>query len=418
MEEALTPGRRIGDRYKLESEFGTDDASSVWRCHDERLERQVTVRMFDSALDADHLQHQAGIAASLTHPRVVRMFDTGFDGDNFFTVSEMLPASLAWNKTPLDIPDAIDLGAEVAEALAYAHERGVNHGDLRAEYVLLSEQGAKVAGFALSGPALQGDPCSPSDDLKALGVLVSQIVDTRSKSAIDDHGLSRVVAGLRAGSYSSADRVVSDLRALHPQPSAKKSRRPSMIAVWTVAVTVLVIAGVVAATRLGARAPAKPTPTPAPEISGTPLKIASVADFDPLGDGSEGRKTVAKIYDGDPRTFWSTERYSQSADFSGLKAGAGVILDLGKSELVGGAQIQSIRPGCSFELRHAARRESKAEAWTTVSQTADAAGTTTVEIPATRSRWWLLWVTKLTTGVPGGDRAYACGISEIALYAP
>ena len=68
---------------------------------DERLDRSVALRIFEGNVDKKALTKRAGIAASLTHPRVVRVFDTGQEGDSFFTVSELLPASLQTVRLPL-----------------------------------------------------------------------------------------------------------------------------------------------------------------------------------------------------------------------------------------------------------------------------------------------------------------------------
>jgi hypothetical protein len=146
--------------------------------------------------------------------------------------------------------------------------------------------------------------------------------------------------------------------------------------------------------------------------------VASYADFDPGGDGRERRSAVPRIADGDPRTFWATESYSGGPDFSGLKEGVGVLVDLGSAQLVGRAQVLLIQPGCSFEVRHAERREGRAEDWTSVAAQQEAPQTTVLEFPATRARWWLLWITQLVQGVPGSGRSWACGVSEVALYPP
>ena len=64
-----------------------------------------------------------------------------------------------------------------------------------------------------------------------------------------------------------------------------------------------------------------------------PLAIAAVSDYDPLGDGAERPEDLDLILDGDSETFWSSEGY-RSSEFSGLKSGLGVILDLGESAAV------------------------------------------------------------------------------------
>lgn len=66
---------------------------------------------------------------------------------------------------------------------------------------------------------------------------------------------------------------------------------------------------------------------------GTPLTFVAAVDFDPLGDGAENPEDLPAILDGDESTSWSSEGY-RNASFSGLKAGVGVVLDLGQSSTI------------------------------------------------------------------------------------
>ncbi|HVL80355.1 MAG TPA: serine/threonine-protein kinase [Actinomycetota bacterium] len=425
MFEHLAPGHLIGGRYRLERQLGSDERSAVWRATDRRLERQVAVRVFDPELDRELLQRQAGIAASLTHPRVVRLFDSGYDAGHFFVVTELVPAPLAWAGLPLSPEDAIAVGMGVGEALVYAHERGVAHGNLHPGNVMMSEQGAKVSEFGLTGPALQGRTTHPSADLRALGSLLYRALTGRDPGTpgerplpAEPRGLSRIVDGLVAGEYQTAERACRDLDALRPTPPEPERGRRKLLLASVAVGAVLLAAAAVAATRLGERAPSgEPTEQPV-GVQGEPYRPASLSDFDPLGDGRERRSAVPFIADGDPRTFWATERYSGGPTFSGLKDGVGVVIDLGSPQLVGRSQVVLVQPGCSFEIRHAPRREGRADRWTTVAVQAQAAQASVVEFPATRDRWWLLWITQLVQGVPGSERSWACGVSEVALYPP
>jgi hypothetical protein len=171
-------------------------------------------------------------------------------------------------------------------------------------------------------------------------------------------------------------------------------------------------------TRLGERGEPPPSATEAPAVVGTPLRIASVADFDPQGDGREGRATVAKISDGDRQTFWATERYRDDPKFSGLKGGVGVIIDLDSPKTVGRSQVFLAAPGCSFELRFSPVRARDVDDWRVATRVSRAGSRATTRFGAATSRWWLIWVTELTQGVPGARDAYACGIAEAELYPP
>lgn len=407
----LAPGVHVGDRYRLEAELGGDEGDQVWRAFDERLERQVAVRVYGPDADVDRLAEQAGVAASLTHPRVVRLFDTGYHGTRFYTVSELLPGSLAWARLPLEGEEALDLAIHVCEALGYAHERGVAHGNLHAGNVLLSEQGAKVADFGLAT-----DDASVGGDLEALAGLVREATRPRDGRPGTAPEVSEIVYRLRSGRYSSSRAVLADLTRLRAVEQAPTNRR-SRVLVGGAAV-LLVAAAVFAATRLGTPPASSPAATEPPRITGTPYDIGTVADFDPLGDGREGRSTVANVYDGDRQTFWSTERYSGGADFSGLKPGVGVILDLGSPRTVGQAQVFFAAAGCSFEIRHSDVRARSVDDWTPAARVDEAGRTGAVVFEPSTSRWWLVWITRLTEGVPGTRGGYACGVTEALLYPP
>ncbi|HVE92645.1 MAG TPA: protein kinase [Actinomycetota bacterium] len=411
MPATVAPGSLIGGRYKVEANLGSSDRSSVWRALDERLQRQVAIRVFAQVDDAQDLQHQIGVAASLTHPRVVRVFDTGYDSGNFYTVSELLPGSLAWAALPLSTSEALSVGADVAEALRYAHSRGVVHGNLHEGNVLLSEQGAKVGDFwvvAGSGPS------GPARDLVALGSLIKRLAPPE----LPDPGnreLARIAGKLEAGAYPDAESALSDLRSIRPsQPRSVPKRSAVPVIVAGIALLGLLVAG---ATRLGARS----TPTPAPSEShfaGDPHRIVRVEDFDPMGnDGREGRRSVARITDGDTATFWATERYS-SAGFSGLKRGVGVIVDLGQAREVGRAKLLMGVEGCAVELRRSEGRARTIDGWDTVASVGSAGRTTSVDVRPSTSRWWLVWITRLGRTPGGRGRSYSCAVSEVGLYPP
>src|SRR5918996_5004595 len=190
----LARGQRVGERYRLERELGRGQASVTWEATDERLDRSVAVRVFEAGIDAKVLMKRAGLAASLTHPRVVRVFDTGQEGGRFFTVSELLPASLRSVRLPLAPHQSLATAIDVVEAVRYAHERGVIHGNLHEGNVLLSESGAKVGDFSLSAPQGQTDR---ADDLRDLGSVLRRAAGSPDGGA--PPGLAQVIEGLAGG---------------------------------------------------------------------------------------------------------------------------------------------------------------------------------------------------------------------------
>src|SRR5207249_3089945 len=142
-------------------------------------------------------------------------------------------------------------------------------------------------------------------------------------------------------------------------------QQPSGRRIWpVVVVAALIVVVAFGATRLGHRGTG-PNFVQGGRIQGKPLHVASVIDFDPLGDKSEGHSTVTKIDDGQATTFWETEMYKSSATFNGLKQGVGVIFDMGKSVAVGKAQVLFVGAPCSFELRFSDDRNAPVGEWPT-----------------------------------------------------
>jgi hypothetical protein len=138
--------RLLAGRYELQEQLG----SSTWRATDTELGRDVLVRI-GGAVDA---------AAALSHPGIVRVFDQGEEAGERFAVLEYVPGGSLAERGGLTAAAA----AEVAAALAYAHEQGVVHGALDANAILLDAEGrAKLTGFRGEG--------DPAADLAALDAL-------------------------------------------------------------------------------------------------------------------------------------------------------------------------------------------------------------------------------------------------------
>lgn len=419
MARSLASGHKAAGRYRLESPLGTGVSRSVWRATDETLERQVAVRYFDAGLDRTLLMEHAAIAASLTHPRVVRIFDSGFDDGRFFTVCELLPGSLAWARLPLAPDDAVRLGAEVAEALAYAHARSVAHGALHAGNVLMGEQGAKVADFAMSSSVFDAQPrkATTRDDLVQLGNLLYEVLTGRGRGGSsfrplpdEPRGLAAVVSGLREGRYHDARRALADLRAFLPLAGEESARRRGSA---LLAAAVVTIAAVAAAGLLLLRREGGVGEPVSPDVA---YRVVRVADYDPLGDGRESAASVDRAIDGNLQTYWRTERYRSGPNFSGNKPGVGLIVDLGVPRAVGRVRVVLAVRGCSYEIRTAPSRAGDLRAWRVVAQQSSARATTDTPVRSDESRWWLLWITRLTRGVPGAGSAYACAVSDVLLY--
>ena len=129
----------------------------VYRAFDTRLQRPVAIKLIQSTdeLNVDRLLlNEARAASALNHPNICTVHEVGEHGDRSFIVMEYVdgrPLSDVIAEGPKPPALALELAAQVARALAHAHDRNVVHGDLKAANVLISEAGRiKVVDFGLA----------------------------------------------------------------------------------------------------------------------------------------------------------------------------------------------------------------------------------------------------------------------------
>ncbi|HEX6513325.1 MAG TPA: PASTA domain-containing protein [Chloroflexota bacterium] len=160
-------GELLAQRYRLERELGHGKRGAVYRAHDERLGRDVAIKMLPGRAAAG--EHPG--AATLSHPGIVRMFDAGTWQDGSFIVMELVAGGTLAERGPLPPSEAVRLVAALADALDYARERGLAPDHLEPRDVLLTDEDQPKLLLGQARQAL-GDP---RDDVRALGGL---LVDT------------------------------------------------------------------------------------------------------------------------------------------------------------------------------------------------------------------------------------------------
>jgi eukaryotic-like serine/threonine-protein kinase len=161
-------GRRLQDRYVLEEPLDSGGMAEVWRARDEVLGgRPVAVKILHDNLARDpgfleRFRMEAVAAARLSHPAVVRVFDTGVDGEVCFIVMELFEgqnlAEILEDRGHLDPPEAASIAQSILDALHHAHAQGVVHRDVKPANVLIGPGGAvKVTDFGIAKAAFAGD---------------------------------------------------------------------------------------------------------------------------------------------------------------------------------------------------------------------------------------------------------------------
>jgi eukaryotic-like serine/threonine-protein kinase len=153
-------GQLIANRYLVISLVASGGMASVYLANDQVLERKVALKVIHPHLAkdksfVDKFQREAKMAAQLSHPNLVNVFDQGADGDVIFLVMEYVPGITlrdAMNDFgALDSKKALEIIEPLTEALAAAHSAGILHRDLKPENVFLSDGGkVKLGDFGLA----------------------------------------------------------------------------------------------------------------------------------------------------------------------------------------------------------------------------------------------------------------------------
>jgi eukaryotic-like serine/threonine-protein kinase len=237
------------DRYVLIERIGQGATGVVWLAHDEKLERDVAVKVLRPSVASDAEQRQrfareARLLAQLSNDHIVRVFDYVDDGEQAFLVMENVDGVDLGRATaaarPLPVDEAAAYLAPVAQALAYAHRKGVVHRDLTPANVLIERRTGRVVttdfGMARlarsSGSTLtatgtligtpeywspeqaRGRPTDVATDMYALGCMLFLLLTGRLPFEGDDRlavGLRRAheaAPSLRAGRRDAPARVV------------------------------------------------------------------------------------------------------------------------------------------------------------------------------------------------------------------
>ena len=142
------------DRYRLERMLGAGGFGVVWLAHDERLERDVAVKVIPRDHDGagvTRAEREARAAARLNHPGVVALYELDHDEHSTYLVSELVRgrtfAELS-HAGALSDSDVARIGIALCDALDHAHERGVIHRDVKPQNVMVLAEPDAGAGFA------------------------------------------------------------------------------------------------------------------------------------------------------------------------------------------------------------------------------------------------------------------------------
>jgi len=199
----------IDGRYVLGESLGSGGMGEVYLAHDGVLERNVALKVLRSQYVGDEefaerFRREARSAASLSHPNIVQVYDRGEteDGTSYIAMEYVPGGTLQeqiGRRAPFRDREAAGVGAQIADALEAAHERGVIHRDIKPQNVLVTALGnLKVTDFGIARAASSvtssasgaifgtagyispeqalGEPVGPASDLYSLGVILYEML--------------------------------------------------------------------------------------------------------------------------------------------------------------------------------------------------------------------------------------------------
>jgi serine/threonine-protein kinase len=460
----MVVGEKVAERYELEELVGHGGMSSVYKAHDSLLERYVALKVLHEQYNEDdefveRFKREARSVAQLQHPNIVTVIDRGEEEGRQYIVFEYIDGEnlkeLVVRKGRLDVRDALEIAVEVARGLAFAHEHGLVHRDVKPQNVLLNGDGrAKVTDFGIArsrdvehsvtqtGTVLgtsnyiapeqaSGQPVDAQTDVYSLGVVLYELLTGElpfpgeNFVAVAMKHVHEPPPNLLEKRRDLPLRVAAAIdRALEKDPEHRFTTMDAFAAELEACLAELergggsVTAVIPAAQRLGThRGRKRVSPWPAliglagvlaiaavvvglltfrhkdnsPVPVGAQVSIAGGTAYDPFGDGAEHDGDASKATDGTFDTYWSTESYH--SPLQDIKQGVGLVLDAHSPVELSRITVQTDTPGYTAQIR-ATNTEGSLPA--PISDTKVVGGTTSFDIQqSSPKRFYVIWITKL-----------------------
>ena len=151
-------GEALSDRYRIERELGQGGMATVYLAQDLKHDRKVALKVLKpelaAVLGADRFVVEIKTTASLQHPHILPLFDSGTADGFLYYVMPFIEGETLRDKlnreTQLGVDEAVRIAREVADALAYAHGKGVIHRDIKPENILIQNGRPMVADFGIA----------------------------------------------------------------------------------------------------------------------------------------------------------------------------------------------------------------------------------------------------------------------------
>ena len=154
----MVPGSRLGP-YEVVARIGAGGMGEVWRARDERLGRDVAIKVLPAELASDpervkRFEKEARATGTLNHPNILAIHDVGVHEGSPYLVEELLEGQTlreVLRSGPLPARRAVEVAVQVAHGLAAAHGKGIIHRDLKPENLFIAAEGhVKILDFGLA----------------------------------------------------------------------------------------------------------------------------------------------------------------------------------------------------------------------------------------------------------------------------
>jgi len=184
----------LGGRYRIEREIGRGGMARVFLAHDDKHARDVAVKVirpeFAASLGRERFLREISIAARLRHPNIVPLYDSGdADGVLYFVMPYEAGPSLRTRLgrgDPVPLNECVSVLRDVARALAYAHEQGLVHRDVKPDNVMLSGGAAVVTDFGIAKAVSVAQNAGASSTLTQSGAGIGTPAYMAPEQAVGD----------------------------------------------------------------------------------------------------------------------------------------------------------------------------------------------------------------------------------------
>ena len=242
-------GEVIAGRYRLLSRLGGGASAYVWLAHDDRLDRDVAIKILRDAAahgttERERLHREARALARLDHPRITAVFDLIEVPDS---AGELIPAlvtelltgedlAVRLKRGTLDLAQTLTVCAQLADALEAAHRAGIVHRDVKPANVKLTRAGVKLFDFGIARTAADSELTEGSAIGTPACMAPEQWLGHRAEAAADVYALGCLLHWCLAGQPPFPDQVLPALAMAHlqrePAPLPDRGQDPEIDALY------------------------------------------------------------------------------------------------------------------------------------------------------------------------------------------